>query len=87
MTSKAGDGYIGWKEHASFDAILVTAAAPFVPEPLIQQLEPGGFLVIPVGSQDEIQSLLRIVRLRDGSTKTEEILPVRFVPLVRDRYQ
>lgn len=87
VTSKAGDGYIGWKEHAPFDAILVTAAAPSVPEPLIEQLEPGGFLVIPVGPQNEIQRLLRIEKLRDGTTETEEIIPVVFVPLVRERHQ
>ncbi len=85
VTSKAGDGYIGWEEHAPFDAILVTAAAPSVPEPLIEQLEPGGFLVIPVGPRNEVQRLLRIEKLRDGSTETEEIIPVVFVPLVRER--
>lgn len=85
VTCKTGDGYVGWEEHAPFDAILVTAAAPAIPQPLIEQLRTGGFLVIPVGPQNEVQKLLRIEKLPDGSTETEEIIPVVFVPLVRER--
>jgi len=83
VTVRTGDGYLGWKEKAPFDAILVTAAAPQVPPPLVEQLGPGGILVIPVGPQSQVQSLLRIQKAADGSTVTREILPVVFVPLVR----
>ncbi len=85
VTVRTGDGYLGWKEKAPFDAILVTAAAPEVPPPLVEQLAPGAILVIPVGPQSEVQSLLRIQKAADGSTVTREILPVVFVPLVRER--
>jgi protein-L-isoaspartate(D-aspartate) O-methyltransferase len=83
VTVREGDGYVGWKEKAPFDAILVTAAAPEVPAPLVEQLAPGAILVIPVGPQSEVQSLLRIQKAADGTTVTREILPVVFVPLVR----
>jgi protein-L-isoaspartate(D-aspartate) O-methyltransferase len=75
---RAGDGYLGWPEKAPFDAIMVTAAAPRVPEPLKQQLKDGGRLVIPVG--DEYQELLVVTR--KGSAYAEDrVLPVRFVPM------
>ena len=83
VTVRTGDGYLGWKEKAPFDAILVTAAAPEVPPPLVEQLAPGAILVIPVGPQSQVQSLLRIQKTADGTTVTREILPVVFVPLVR----
>lgn len=73
-----GDGYAGWPEHAPFDAVVVTAAPPKVPEPLKQQLEVGGHLVIPVGRF--YQSLLRITRTKKGF-REESVLPVRFVPM------
>ncbi|HEY7817794.1 MAG TPA: protein-L-isoaspartate(D-aspartate) O-methyltransferase [Vicinamibacteria bacterium] len=85
VTSRTGDGYVGWKEAAPFDAILVTAAPPEVPQPLLEQLAPGGILVIPVGPQSMTQRLLRIEKSADGSTTTREIIPVVFVPLVRER--
>jgi len=85
VTVRTGDGYLGWKEKAPFDAILVTAAAPEVPPPLVEQLAPGAILVIPVGPQSQVQSLLRIEKAADGTTVTREILPVVFVPLVRER--
>jgi protein-L-isoaspartate(D-aspartate) O-methyltransferase len=75
---RAGDGYAGWPEKAPFDAVMVTAAAPRVPEPLKQQLKDGGRLVIPVG--DESQEL--VVLTRTGSAYVEDrVLPVRFVPM------
>jgi protein-L-isoaspartate(D-aspartate) O-methyltransferase len=75
---RAGDGYLGWPEAAPFDAIIVTAAAPRIPEPLKQQLAEGGRLVVPVG--DEEQEL--IVVTRHGSAFDERrVLPVRFVPM------
>jgi protein-L-isoaspartate(D-aspartate) O-methyltransferase len=85
VTVRTGDGYLGWKEKAPFDAILVTAAAPEVPPPLVEQLAPGAILVIPVGPQSQVQSLLRIQKAADGTTVTRDILPVVFVPLVRER--
>jgi protein-L-isoaspartate(D-aspartate) O-methyltransferase len=77
-----GDGYDGWKEHAPFDAIVVTAAADFVPPPLIEQLKEGGIMIIPVGSPFAIQSLMQIKKEK-GKTKTKSLMPVRFVPFTR----
>lgn len=87
VVTKIGDGYQGWAEHAPFDAIMVTAAASEVPPALIEQLKPGGKLVIPVGSQWGGQTLLSIEKQADGKTTRREVLAVRFVPLVRDRAQ
>lgn len=81
---RAGDGYLGWEEHAPFDAIIVTAAAPEIPPPLLEQLAPGGVMVIPVGPRSEIQSLRRIRKAEDGTTTEEEVIPVVFVPLTRE---
>jgi protein-L-isoaspartate(D-aspartate) O-methyltransferase len=78
-----GDGTLGWPEHAPFDAIVVAAGGPRVPETLKQQLRVGGRMVIPVGSRDRrTQELLRITRLTEDEFQTEELLDVRFVPLV-----
>jgi protein-L-isoaspartate(D-aspartate) O-methyltransferase len=79
---RIGDGYLGWPEQAPFDAIVVTAAAPFVPEALVAQLKPGGRMVIPVGADGEEQELLLIVKSAQGKIERWRILPVRFVPLV-----
>jgi protein-L-isoaspartate(D-aspartate) O-methyltransferase len=81
---RLGDGYLGWPEHAPFDAILVTAAPDHIPDPLVAQLNDGGVMVIPVGSAGSIQSLT-VVRKEDGKVVTESKLPVRFVPLTRER--
>lgn len=81
VAAKVGDGYQGWAEHAPFDAIMVTAAAREVPQPLIDQLKPGGRLVIPVGSQGGPQTLLLIEKRADGTTIRRNVLLVRFVPL------
>jgi len=81
VTVRAGDGYAGWPEHAPFDGIIVTAAAPEIPPPLLQQLKPGGKLVIPVGSQYEGQDLLQVEVGEDGEIRERSVLPVRFVPL------
>jgi protein-L-isoaspartate(D-aspartate) O-methyltransferase len=79
---RIGDGYAGWPEQAPFDSIVVTAAAPRVPEALVQQLKPGGRMVIPVGASQEAQQLLVIEKRADGSVERKSVLPVRFVPLV-----
>jgi protein-L-isoaspartate(D-aspartate) O-methyltransferase len=81
---RAGDGYLGWEDKAPFDAILVTAAATEVPPPLLEQLKPGGIMIIPVGPRSQIQSLRRIRKAEDGSTTNEEVIPVVFVPLTRE---
>lgn len=85
VATRIGDGYGGWPEAAPFDAILVTAAAPAVPAPLVDQLKPGGRLVIPVGGQWEVQELLVIEKQPDGATSTRRTIPVRFVPLTRGK--
>jgi protein-L-isoaspartate(D-aspartate) O-methyltransferase len=78
-----GDGFDGWPEHAPFDAIIVTAAAGFIPPPLIEQLKPDGKMVIPVGSVYGIQNLILVEKTEEGEPRTRNLLPVRFVPLVR----
>lgn len=78
---KYGDGHRGWPEHAPYDGIIVTAAADAIPEALIDQLKPGGRLVIPVGDAWFAQELILITKDRDGITHSKDILPVRFVPL------
>ena len=83
VTARAGDGYQGWAAHAPFDAIIVTAGAPAVPPALIEQLKPGGKLVIPVGPQWSGQQLLVIEKDANGKTATRTVLAVRFVPLTR----
>jgi protein-L-isoaspartate(D-aspartate) O-methyltransferase len=75
------DGYHGWPEHAPYDAILVTAAAPEIPHPLVEQLKPEGRLVIPVGQPYASQDLLVLRKDADGKVETEDVLPVAFVPL------
>ena len=79
---RIGDGYAGWPEQAPFDSIVVTAAAPRVPQALVDQLKPGGRMVIPVGASFEAQELLVIEKQADGSVERKSVLPVRFVPLV-----
>ena len=75
------DGTRGWPEHAPFDAILVAAGGPIVPPALVEQLKPGGRLVMPVGPA-EMQELVRIRRLTDGTLVSESLGEVRFVPLI-----
>ncbi len=82
---RIGDGYRGWPEVAPFDGILVTAAPDHVPQPLLDQLAPGGRMVIPVGRQHWSQDLLVIRKDREGKTVTRKTLAVRFVPLTRER--
>jgi protein-L-isoaspartate(D-aspartate) O-methyltransferase len=81
---KQGDGYLGWPEHAPYDAIIVTAAVDHVPQPLVEQLGPGGRLVIPVEEGRARQSLLLMEKSADGSVTTRNVAPVLFVPLTRE---
>ena len=81
VETRLGDGYYGWPEAAPFDAIIVTAAAGHVPPPLVEQLAPGGVLVIPVGEPFAVQLLLLVRRQENGEVSVRQILPVRFVPL------
>lgn len=80
---KIGDGYAGWEEHAPYDAILVTAAAPQIPQPLIDQLKVGGRMIIPVGPVAQTQELVMVEKTPD-EVKKKNLLPVRFVPFTRD---
>ena len=80
VTVRAGDGGRGWKEHAPFDRISAAAAPEHVPPALLEQLRPGGRLVLPLGPFDD-QTLVRIAKDEDGETSTTRILPVRFSTL------
>jgi protein-L-isoaspartate(D-aspartate) O-methyltransferase len=85
IETRIGDGYAGWPDAAPFDAILVTAAPDHVPQPLVDQLKPGGRMVIPVGPQVGGQDLMVLEKSLDGRTINRNTLPVRFVPLTRQR--
>ena len=76
--TRFGDGYQGWPEHAPFDAIMVTAAPDHVPQPLLDQLAPGGRMILPVGTRE--QELILVRRTASG-IEQERVLPVRFVPM------
>jgi len=78
---EVADGYYGWPSQAPFDGIMVTAAASHVPVPLVQQLKPGGRMVIPVGTSFLTQQLMLIEKRPDGSLVSRQMRPVRFVPL------
>ena len=82
VTVKAGDGWHGWPEAAPFDGIIVTAVAEEVPPKLIEQLKPGGRLVIPIGPRYGGQNLTVVTRT-EGGVESREVLPVQFVPLTR----
>jgi protein-L-isoaspartate(D-aspartate) O-methyltransferase len=77
---RVGDGSRGWTEHAPFDRILVTAAASAPPQLLLEQLAPGGLMVIPLGGKD-VQKLSVVTRERNGGVETRDVLPVRFTQL------
>lgn len=81
ITVKHGDGFLGWEEYAPFDAIVVTCAPTEVPQPLINQLKEGGRLVIPVGS---FYQELKLIEKSHGRIETNSIIPVRFVPMLRE---
>ncbi|MBL7072035.1 MAG: protein-L-isoaspartate(D-aspartate) O-methyltransferase [Candidatus Omnitrophica bacterium] len=79
---KYGDGYLGWEEHAPFDAIIVTCAPPQIPQSLIEQLKDGGRMIIPVG---EAFQKLELIEKDAEKTITKDIIPVRFVPMVHGK--
>jgi len=81
ITSKAGDGTLGWEVQAPFDRIIVTAAAADIPPILAEQLAIGGVMVVPIGHDDEFNTMLRVRKTEHG-LETEELHGVRFVPLV-----
>jgi protein-L-isoaspartate(D-aspartate) O-methyltransferase len=83
---RTGDAWYGWPEFAPFDSIIVTAAAASVPPPLIEQLRPGGRLVIPVGSRFG-QELVLVKKDKDENISTEYVLPVAFVPLTGEHHE
>jgi protein-L-isoaspartate(D-aspartate) O-methyltransferase len=82
---RIGDGYLGWPEAAPFDRVVVTAAPDQVPQPLIDQLKPGGRMVVPVGPRDRDQDLLLLTKDMAGRTVRESKIPVRFVPMIHER--
>lgn len=82
VTIVEGDGTRGCPDHAPFDAILAAASGSHVPQPLIDQLATGGRLVMPVGGQGWVQNLVKVTKKADGSTETEDLGGVRFVPLI-----
>ncbi len=81
-----GDGYNGWPEKAPFDAIMVTAGAETIPQPLLDQLKIGGRMIIPVGPHNSVRQLVSIIKKKDRLIK-KNVMPVRFVPFTRDKNQ
>lgn len=81
VTTRLGDGWQGWPEQAPFDRIIVTAAPATIPEALVSQLSPDGVMVLPVGGEKRTQRLVKLTKTPQGYT-TEDIAPVRFVPMV-----
>jgi protein-L-isoaspartate(D-aspartate) O-methyltransferase len=82
ITTRLGDGWLGWPEQAPFDRIIVTAAPPSLPQTLMDQLAPDGIIVLPLGREKRSQRLVRIRKSESGPVQ-EDIAPVRFVPMVK----
>jgi protein-L-isoaspartate(D-aspartate) O-methyltransferase len=82
ITAKVGDGTLGWPEQAPFEAIIVTAAGPRIPEALVAQLAHGGRMVIPVGPQETEQRLVKLEKDQNGTVRETILGPVAFVPLI-----
>jgi protein-L-isoaspartate(D-aspartate) O-methyltransferase len=82
---RLGDGYKGWPEYAPFDAVIVTCAPDHIPQPLIDQLKPEGKIVIPLGRAGYVQDLMLVIKNPDGSLERKSMMPVRFVPLLREK--
>lgn len=85
VTIHEGDGYYGLENEGPFDGIVVTAAASYIPPPLVKQLKPGGRMVIPVGTPFAVQHLMLIEKNKQGEISMRQVLPVRFVPLTGKR--
>jgi protein-L-isoaspartate(D-aspartate) O-methyltransferase len=85
IETRIGNGYEGWPKAAPFDAVIITSAPPHIPSALVDQLKPGGRMVVPVGSRNETQMLYRCVKREDGTLDKERKLPVAFVPMVDKR--
>ncbi len=81
---KSGDGYHGWPSKAPFDAIMVTAGAESIPQPLIDQLKNGGHMIIPIGPSNSVRQLVKITK-KKGKISKKNMMPVRFVPFTRDK--
>jgi protein-L-isoaspartate(D-aspartate) O-methyltransferase len=81
VSVKAGDGYFGWEEKAPFDAIIGTAAAGQIPPPLLEQLKPGGRMILPIEDRLGLQSLMLITKDQKGNLLKKNVMPVRFVPM------
>jgi len=79
---RTGNGYLGWPEHVPYDGIIITAAATHIPEGLVQQLKPGGRMVLPVGMPFSHQELLLLEKDQQGNTRVSDILGVAFVPML-----
>ncbi|HET9212914.1 MAG TPA: protein-L-isoaspartate(D-aspartate) O-methyltransferase, partial [Thermoanaerobaculia bacterium] len=84
---RTGDGFQGWPDAAPFDGIIVTAAPPSVPDPLLRQLKTGGRLVIPVGDRNSLQSLQVLTKRPDGGFDRSNVMPVYFVPMTGEAQQ
>ncbi len=84
VSTRHGDGYQGWEEHAPYDKIILTAAPTEIPKPLVEQLEPGGRMVLPVGPSGQVQQLKLLVKREDGTVRERAISRVRFVPFLRE---
>ena len=84
VETRCGDGYRGWPEEAPFDGIVVTAAAPYIPRALTEQLGPRGRMVIPIGMPRMHQELILVTKSASGQTKTSDLIAVAFVPMVED---
>ncbi len=87
VTANVADGYYGWEEFAPFDGIIVTCAADHIPPPLVQQIKPGGRMVIPVGGAFQVQQLMLITKDDAGVVTMKSMLPVRFVPLLGEHQE
>ncbi len=85
LSSRHSDGHFGWTEAAPFDVVIVTAAAGYIPPALVDQLKPGGRMVIPVGSVYGVQNLILVEKDDAGQVSTRNLLPVRFVPMLSGR--
>jgi protein-L-isoaspartate(D-aspartate) O-methyltransferase len=83
VTVRHGDGHFGWPEQAPFDAVIVTAAAGYIPPALVEQLRPGGRMVIPVGTVYGVQFLILVEKTDAGEVTTRTLIPVQFVPMLQ----